>query len=994
MTKRRVVVVMPGSGWDHFPRHYRGAEASAVLAAWTVPWHPILLQATQSLPDYFSAEAEWREDSSTLTLVPEIEELAGWTPRLPLEFNGPTPEYVVRITSGRRAMTDRMLSLVGGGTMTIDAELVADFQALGYHHLQTQLLTRRMHHGGEVDAEGLREVVVRAAESAVAGDVTAARDRLRDGFTRLHNERTHYYPVDTYFVETVLCAEPTVERILRLLTETRAPVNLWFRGVDLGGIASLHSETPSPSVEKPEDGLNSVILGRLRAKTLGLLGGEWIERELSLLPSTAIVRELRRGRRASQDRWNRRPTVFLRRRFGLNPRLADLLRFFRYEGVFLTPLDRGQFPQSPQARTQWYGLARDPIEALGAVPLDADQPETFLRLAQSIARSMEQDYVSTIWFVRRLTSGGESQEAHEYLQDLRRGLAFGPIFGRWVTALEYFEKSTAMGQRCDFTFDQFRSPYLNDAVARGESRPISYWLEFWRDAAALHAASTLLASAWTLEDAPVAAAEETARIDRQIHIAWEKLLEQETLPSAWRGDRKASPGNAVACLEDAAGRLLNAMRFQPGSDACFLNPFPCNHRHFTSLPTLPVDPQGAGIYATGTDDSSGSPVEAVVDLPAGGFTSIGLHVDRRPSQSGAIQKGTLGGPAHAVAKSRMTEDMELRNEFLWARVDPTSGGLAALHDYQARDNRLSLRLVYLDGNSRFPSGGPGEVSRLSSDAANSSQMLAKGVSIIRDDGIVAEIRAEGALVDAQSGRLAEFQVTYRLVRGSRELWLDIDLDSVRDFGEAGRRDPWRNYLAVRTAWRGGEAPRAWCQDAVVATRGPRFEAPLYYQLGSGDRRTTVYTPGLPYHARPGDGRADTLLLAGGETARRFRVGLGVDSRNPWQVAFAELCPPTLRPVTAHGPPQGWFFRLDQANVAIVDWIIPTQDGAPVPRSVRLQCVEFEGRMTRVALRVWRPLLRARKLDADHAEIQVCEIRDGFAVVNLRPHEWTELELNW
>ena len=79
----------------------------------------------------------------------------------------------------------------------------------------------------------------------------------------------------------------------------------------------------------------------------------------------------------------------------------------------------------------------------------------------------------------------------------------------------------------------------------------------------------------------------------------------------------------------------------------------------------------------------------------------------------------------------------------------------------------------------------------------------------------------------------------------------------------------------------------------VATEAPRIEAPHFVDVRSERVRTTILTGGLPYHRRFGVRKMDTLLIVRGETARRFRLGVGIDLPYPAPAAIEFLAPRTV-----------------------------------------------------------------------------------------------------
>ena len=67
----------------------------------------------------------------------------------------------------------------------------------------------------------------------------------------------------------------------------------------------------------------------------------------------------------------------------------------------------------------------------------------------------------------------------------------------------------------------------------------------------------------------------------------------------------------------------------------------------------------------------------------------------------------------------------------------------------------------------------------------------------------------------------------------------------------------------------------------------------------------------------GSGRESSIrcLVTRGETARTFRLGIGIDVPNPLAAALGFLAPPLVLPDQPPTPtPTGWLFHLDCRNV--------------------------------------------------------------------------------
>jgi hypothetical protein len=188
----------------------------------------------------------------------------------------------------------------------------------------------------------------------------------------------------------------------------------------------------------------------------------------------------------------------------------------------------------------------------------------------------------------------------------------------------------------------------------------------------------------------------------------------------------------------------------------------------------------------------------------------------------------------------------------------------------------------------------------------------------------------------------------------------------------------------------------------------RLESPDFLEivcLRGG--RTLLLPRGLPYHIRSGERMLDSLLVCPGETARSFRLAVGMNLQNPAALAQAYLLPRPWPTVPSHCPDAGesaWLLHVDAAGVMLTsleaircevreaesrprqreieqgmpDRALPDSaepggshdssgNGAvdatrPWQRGLRIRLLETHGHGGRVTVETFRPLVRARQTD--------------------------------
>jgi len=153
----------------------RGAdEADELLTAWTALWHPLLIQRAGCPPGWLSAEQPPQEPAGHLITLPGCCE-----PLLPegwVEGAENAGSLVVRTRAGRAATVARLLEVLELNDEGIDAELVADFFALGYCHLTIELLTRQLRYMSNLDESSFQQKLLAAADEGLGAGYHAARE--------------------------------------------------------------------------------------------------------------------------------------------------------------------------------------------------------------------------------------------------------------------------------------------------------------------------------------------------------------------------------------------------------------------------------------------------------------------------------------------------------------------------------------------------------------------------------------------------------------------------------------------------------------------------------------------------------------------------------------------------------------------------------------------------------------------------------------------------
>ncbi|MEK6238283.1 MAG: hypothetical protein N2C14_26505, partial [Planctomycetales bacterium] len=449
------------------------------------------------------------------------------------------------------------------------------------------------------------------------------------------------------------------------------PFNVLLTGELVEQIAATEPETLAALNQALDDKRGDVI------------GGDYREREAPIQSLESVLWGLQRGKQAFSQHLRRPPTVFARRRYGLGSFLPQLLARLEYQGVAHWTLDDGRFPQGEQSKTRWEGCDGTVLDALTRVPMNAADSSAFLTYAEKMGESMDLDHVATVGFAHW------PGDACDWYGDLRRMAKYAPVLGRFVTLGEYFAETDSPGQLSKFLADEYRAPYLKQAVRRRKDNPLSAHADHARrrmqldSAGALSALSAMLSGVAPDEDA----AEQARRLIEENEFACgpcdppaaEDLNErsQALLDRAAKELAQASPRSADP---PAKGEQGGWFLFNPQSFA---------RRVTVQVPGLNYLPAKSPIRAS--QEAKGGNL-VVADVPAMGYAWI-------PRQ-GSDDAQSLPTP--------LAEGNVLRNEFLEATINSQTGSLGGLHDYMSRGNRLSQQLAF---RMPGPRSRPGDIWR-------------------------------------------------------------------------------------------------------------------------------------------------------------------------------------------------------------------------------------------------------------------------------------------
>ena len=618
-------------------------------------------------------------------------------------------------------------------------------------------------------------------------------------------------------------------------------------------------------------------------------------------------------------------------------------------GVVHCTLDDGRFPSGNQSRIQWEGLDGSTMEAIGRIPIDVGRADAFLRLPEKLGNAMDLDHVATVILAHW---PGQSSPWYE---DLRRIAAYTNVVGTFTTIDEYFRQTGMTGQQTLYLPDQYRAPYLKQAVAADAARSdlaLGPLLRSADDAGIVavvrrpgdlvgpRSAATGASCADEAEERMQAQAAEVQDLQSQVEDSL-AAASPDGGPVDKQLQRRLS--EAVARFGQALGGSAKPSGSQPAG--CLVaNPWSFSRRVCLEMPGLaqPPDVVEGGTVRAAWEKS------VVVDVPPMGFAWVGAGSGAsQPAESAAAKSRWL--KSKSKPEPPMAEGNVLRNDFFEVTLDPHTGAIRSISDYQSRDSRIAQQIAL-----RMP----GSDDLDADDDAHYSIMAADEIAVTSPGPLLGEIVCRGRLVDRTAQRVAGFTQTTRVRRGGRvvELILDVQPDRLP------RRDAWNSYYAARFAWSDATAeplPQREPGQPADGLRAARIAALHRHPLRQhsdhvAHRRIALPSPlrtAQARHAAAGPRRAVAAIPAGNRHRSAPSRAGGPRFPRP-ETALRQIASPPL--------PSGWLFHLDVRNVIATHWEPWAADGRL--QGVRVRLLETDGRKTRLGLRSFRPVAAAQKIN--------------------------------
>ena len=967
----RLFVILPCHSLEDFPTHHQGDQATNLLANWTSLWHPALISACSRKPDWHRAdESEFRfeleQDECALVVVPSVAENS-FDRELIGKFES-HQSIVVRENSDRSSIVEvaaNQIPAVKLANEKVDPEIAQDFHALGYAFLQTQIMTRQLRYSSNLDEARFEEVTLAAAAAATDGDSQKAKELLMRCFDLLLEEKNGYYPVEPELIDVVLTAPTTLGKSFERQLEETHTQNILMSGQDANRLVKKHPEIAAR--------LKSLV----QEETITLVGGMYSEIPTSLLSSESLLNQIRLGQSTIQSHFGAQPNVFMRRTYGLTPTTPGVLDQLDFVGAVHATLDDGMFPKSSGCNIRWTGDDERSLLAFGEVPLNADDSGAFLGLGVAIGEAIDSAHVASVMFAHWPSKVCQSFE------DLKRIAGYGPLFGGFVGFESYFEQVYDPGYGDTFVADEYRTPYLKQAIEKQTPNPVSRFTKYWERFYALSSLRSLLVQACSrssLESNTIQNFQDRlATLQTDVEVAVnateidvsidQRLLElKDEMERSWSGgDDSKSNAKAKSDAVPDSRTLINTTSFKrrieiqsgSGSAVAVKN----------QIPIVLAD-----------QNSNGS--QWVLELPPMGVVEFSPKL---------ISDANAG--SDVFRKDPPTsEGRILRNEFFELEVDESTGGIRAIMTYGKRVNLCGQKVAM-----RIP--GEKDSRKQPLTKARYTQMVATDIQSVSDSRLSGQIVSKGHLLDGET-IVSGFVQTVRVVRGMRVAELTVELDPKIELSQSRN-----HYICSRFAWK-DETSRliANSNESKNEIAAEWIEATNFIELNQGDHRLTVFTGGLPYHRRSSRRMLDSLLVVGHEQARKFKIGLGVDVPYPMRSAIGRLTPAIQMnhgATSNRAATSNWTFHFNCKNIVATHWepLIGGENGQRESSwtGVMIRLRETEGRSGKLTLSCPQQIESAMRTNFNGDFLQSIEVspeESAKVEIDFSRFEYFQIKLHW
>jgi hypothetical protein len=942
MNPREAHLLSPYRPPTSYPVSLNPDEAEAWLNGYFALWHPAALAPLTRPPQSSSTYDHDTPNEGFLYAVaagPQLYQPDDWPDRVRergavwFTATADRAETLGRCLEGLR--TDGRPEAL----LAAPPEIVRLFAALGFGYLLVESLFDAMDHEHLLDAEGFWADVQAAIQALTSPETQPTiRDHLKAAAQKLDVARQSLNSNPIRIFDLALLVRDKLSTNWPGSLKAGLPVNVLASGEVL---ETLRDHSPERFAE-----LQSRFAPGLPS-TVTLCCGAYRERDDALLPLESQMWNLQKARAVVRQIFETEAEIYARQCSALHPHLPSWLLHVGFKNAVVVTFDGSLAPTRNAAVLSWPAPDGKSMDCYSREPLNASDPLTFFNLVYHLHQAITQDSTPAIGFKH---TGDPAAVGYAELIDLAE---LGDVVGEWSSLARFLGEHHYGDYMGSTTADDYFADALDDRVSVQHRRePISGFARHARLRRKLDSAFALAALHRSLSPIAEDDAGLLAKLDRaEDEIETRGPDTESPLAEASESDVEVVEGAFARKLADRI--QVRAAEGQPG----YLVFNPCN---FTRRVALELDDFGGPIPVADpvkAAEFSGRSARLVVEVPSLGFAWF-----PRPS----------GGVAPPKPRLKTAEGAIVRNEFIEAEFDPSTGALRAFRDLRLRTNRLGMQMIFNPG----------------------SKTRAKSIAVTNAGTALGEVVCEGEILDEQDAVLATFRNRMRAWVGRPALELRIEIDPKH----TPTGYPWHAYYAARFACRDDRAAVfRGVNGANLQSTYTRPVSPDYLEFRLGSERSFLFTGGLPFIQKHGTRMADVVLVCEGEQARTFDLLLACDRDYPMQTAAGWTAPAPLVATTKGPPhigPSGWLGHVDLPSLLLTQLRPATATGEGMTKAVTARLLECAGFGGASEIRFARDPARALLVDGEGRDLHPISMVEGGIPVDFSANEAFRIRAEW
>ncbi|MDO4586164.1 MAG: hypothetical protein Q4C95_02590 [Planctomycetia bacterium] len=916
-----MIVLLPCYSLEDFSLYRSSEESDEIFSAWSALYHPALIEKMNKIPRWEPAGNPMSGRSYSLILIPpccESKIPASW-----LKEVEASEAILVRGKSSRSEMIADALKQLGIDNSSFDSETVESFLSLGFCHLLTELLTRKLRYMSNLDAQNFENRIFDAVKAAQQKRSDAVADGLQNAFDLLCQSKEYFFPTAVKFLDLTWIEEDDLAENLPAMIQRRQKrqeiTNLVLPEPLLETLQKNHPQTLD------------LLKEEINADRVHLIGSDAGESPLYLLSATEMAEKIKKGRQHYFDFFNIYPTVFGRQSAGYSPILPQILRQCGYRGALAWTNDGWSLNGERQSLIFWKTPDGSCFPTLSKQPIDAESGENFMLLPDSLGNTYYSDKNISAIFAHR------PNKESIWLGDIFRMNRFAPVLGQIYSIEKYFEIAGKTGLKKEFEKDDFRTNFLTRASKNNIADSVSVWQKnHWKNFVQQNDKGIEIVSSLILKKDKFISSQISSSIVSNIL----KEAFEQTFLYALGNDCSNSttpfpiePQNNFRSFP--VEKTFEAKNKDSEIGYLIVNPSLSEESIILDERFGEISQEHSHLISVSIREEKNY---RLLKLPAMSRIWIPQRLPNSLNEETLLQKNEnksnflkrpreeqlpiaktsffrklkskwLGNEDNSDSKTPSMADYfeerfskteidqyyRLCNEFFEVRIDPITGEMRRLTTFSqpvmrgdalangllrqpSRGNRFAFQLcLKLSDEQRISD-------QRSKEDANFgySIMSADQIEILSTGPFFGRIQIQGRLMAPDGEMLSRFTQILTIQRASRiiDVWLKFDPVKLPT------KHYWDNYLGCRFAWKDSSADvLVGNHHSLWTTSRDYLQAPHCVDIRSDKfYGITILSAGLPFYRRFGLHRLDSVLIPANESQRIFRFGIGVDLANPIQVA--------------------------------------------------------------------------------------------------------------